>query len=785
MYDMPDLAIVSPGTAGMVLATAGVAVAGDAAGVDAHAATSANEATHAGRWRILITAKIDALTMSVGSSRFSRMVRKFPPWLLIPIGLGLYRVSTYEGDLWWVVGPLALLLDIGTVYVLLHLAERFPLGRGQPRRHLWAHATAAVVFVTTSIALQRAIQVLDPNALPADTLLHLIIGEFVSFLTWNGLAHAIVYLRRYHAAEAASLRVRADLAGAARKRAEAELRSFENEVNPRFLIGALRAAANQVKSAPHRTERLLVEIGDVVRAARPMARSTTLGNEIDALTPFITLERERLNQEIALTSTVESDVLDEPLPPLVLPALVRESLRTASASGIIAVEISAVEVEGPRGQLLQVDVSRTQQHTTRSKSSAEDGVLARTIDHLRSAYEGEAAIAVSRIDNGVRVSLTVPLEREQPPGDTPHSPEDALRPSTPAPRSRTRQMVLTIAFLVLFALNLNTALTRPRFNGVIPPAHLGVIEALHGAAGVTLILYLALRLTRSGFGARMLGAHAATAIGVGLVMALTKWLFTALAGHPYPPHTMANLVGRTVGAVTMYAVLAGVIGAFEYARRYTSAAQKGLRLNAELAEAERRRIEAELRALKAELNPHFLGNALTGASSLLQSDPAAARDVLTKLADVVGSVVSRVGTQEVTLQEELDSLAPFIAVEQSRFGERLSVQWNVDHDARAARVPHLILQPLLENAVKHGLAAPNGGRIVVGGRRIGAQLELTVQDDGVGIEQAKRATGVRRGGIGLSNSRARLEQLYGSDATLQLVPAPEVGTIVKVTLPWR
>jgi two-component system LytT family sensor kinase len=177
---------------------------------------------------------------------------------------------------------------------------------------------------------------------------------------------------------------------------------------------------------------------------------------------------------------------------------------------------------------------------------------------------------------------------------------------------------------------------------------------------------------------------------------------------------------------------------------------------------------------------------LTGASSVMQDDPAAARAVLTQLADVLGAIVARVGTQEVTLQEEIEGLASFIAVEQSRLGDRLVIQLDVDDDARAARVPHMILQPLVENAVKHGLAG-NGGRIVVAGRRDGDRLELFVRDNGVGPEQARRAKRTRPGGVGLSNSRARLEQLYGGEATLQLdaAPAPETGAVVKVSLPWH
>jgi two-component system LytT family sensor kinase len=714
------------------------------------------------------------------------MVRKFPPWLLIPIGIALFRSSVYEGELWWLLVLVALAADIGVLYVLVQLAERIPLGRGQPRRNLWAYVLTAAIFIATTGGLQELVLTRDHGAdHQSETLLHSILGEAFSFLVWTGLAHAIVYLRRYHAAEAQSLRLRLDLAAAARKSAEAELRSFENELNPRFLIGALRSAAEHVESDPARSDRLLVEIGDVVRAARPVSRSTTLGDEIDALQPFLSLERDRLNQDIVLTSRVEDELLDESLPPLVLPALVREALRGAAEGGSIAVDIVAESVESHTGRQLQVNVSRSQTGGASRRVAREDGVLSRTIDHLRSAYAGEATIEIAKLETGVRVTLTVPLADDEAAHNDTSTTQDAFPPARVNTSSRTQSLVIAVCFLTITALNINTAFTRTHLDGLSAPAALAIVEAVLGAAPITFILFVALRLTQRSSGARLVGLHAGAAVGLGILNGLHKWAFIAAAGYPYAPFTAQLFAARTLAGILAYAILASAIGAFEYARRFRTSEEKGLRLQAELAEADRRRIDAELRALKADLNPHFLGNALTGASSLMQTDPAAAREVLTKLADAVGSVVTRVGTQEVTLQEEIDSITPFIAVEQSRFGDRLSVHWNVDTEARAARVPHLILQPLVENAVKHGLAAPSGGQIIVGGRRMGERLELTVQDNGVGIEQAKHAKGVPRSGIGLSNSRARLEQLYGGSATLHLEPAPGAGTIVRVTLPLR
>jgi LytS/YehU family sensor histidine kinase len=237
--------------------------------------------------------------------------------------------------------------------------------------------------------------------------------------------------------------------------------------------------------------------------------------------------------------------------------------------------------------------------------------------------------------------------------------------------------------------------------------------------------------------------------------------------------------------VVSYGLLAGLAHAAEYWRRYRRTEAAGLRLRAELSEAGRRRAEAELRALKAELSPHFLGSALQDVSRLMRTDPAAADRVLAQLGDLLRSALARAATQEVTLREELEGLEPFLAIEQARLGDQLVVTREVDDAALDARVPHMILQPLVENAVKHGLAPRRGpGRIELAAHLTRGRLELSVRDNGVGPDAAaqSRGTALRRG-VGLSNVRARLVELYGGDASLELRAAPGGGAIARLSLP--
>jgi LytS/YehU family sensor histidine kinase len=242
----------------------------------------------------------------------------------------------------------------------------------------------------------------------------------------------------------------------------------------------------------------------------------------------------------------------------------------------------------------------------------------------------------------------------------------------------------------------------------------------------------------------------------------------------------------TVGFAFAYWLMAVLAHGWTYARHIRNAQASGLRLRAQLSEAARRRAEAQLRALKTELNPHFVGNALNAVSSLMRTDLAAADHMLAQVAELLRTTFAHTGTQEVTLREELEQLEPFLAVERARLGQPLEVRWNVDERALGGRVPHMILQPLLENAVRHGLAPRQGvGHIEVAARRGDGRLELLVRDDGIGLTEVPPRTRYRSGGVGLSNTRARLTELYGGAASLELFQDTAGGAIARLSIPWR
>jgi two-component system, LytTR family, sensor kinase len=193
---------------------------------------------------------------------------------------------------------------------------------------------------------------------------------------------------------------------------------------------------------------------------------------------------------------------------------------------------------------------------------------------------------------------------------------------------------------------------------------------------------------------------------------------------------------------------------------------------------------AELQTLKNQLHPHFLFNALNAVSTLITKDPTAAKRTVLQLAGLLRRLLADSETQEVPLAEEIAFARSYLEIEQVRFSNRLTVEISVDPQVAKSLVPHLLLQPLVENAVRHGIGpkeAPGAIRIEVA--LAGEKVLLTVLDDGVGRSRSPRKSD--GAGVGLVNLRARLKRLYGDAAGLECGDRPEGGFAARVALPMR
>jgi sensor histidine kinase YesM len=224
-----------------------------------------------------------------------------------------------------------------------------------------------------------------------------------------------------------------------------------------------------------------------------------------------------------------------------------------------------------------------------------------------------------------------------------------------------------------------------------------------------------------------------------------------------------------------YWALVAFVHALDYHRESQERELAAAQLQTQLA-------EAQLEALQRQLHPHFLFNTLNTISALMHRDVNAADEMLVQLSDLLRLTLDRVGTQQVPLKDEIDFLWKYLEIEQTRFGDRLQVHVNVEPEVLDAPVPNLILQPLVENALRHGIGPRvGGGRVDVSARQADGNLIMAVRDNGVGLSADK--LDALHSGVGLSNTRSRLENLYGNRHRFEFQTPSGGGLLVTIVIP--
>jgi two-component sensor histidine kinase len=268
-------------------------------------------------------------------------------------------------------------------------------------------------------------------------------------------------------------------------------------------------------------------------------------------------------------------------------------------------------------------------------------------------------------------------------------------------------------------------------------------------------------------------AIAATLTLFALVSTVTDhWYGLLPVPEPFWLHFRHAWIYQSPFAIVTYGATVGVAYAAESSRR-----------SRDLARLENELTQAQLRALRMQLNPHFLFNTLhTIAALVREHDERTAVELIERLGDVLRHVLRTSNEHEAPLASEVQFLQQYLEIEQARFGDRLQVSFTIDDGAEHALVPRLIVQPLVENALRHGLWPRAAlGRLTVAAQRRNGMLELRVSDDGLGLRDGWDADD----GLGLPNVRARLLRMYGGSARLALASPPSGGVVATITLPFR
>jgi two-component system LytT family sensor kinase len=374
---------------------------------------------------------------------------------------------------------------------------------------------------------------------------------------------------------------------------------------------------------------------------------------------------------------------------------------------------------------------------------------------------------------------------------------------TPQPNQKfslsTREIVLIFAFWTFLAtLSAVNRLLDPRGFGFrmsspAGPIALAFIESWLWAAFTPFILWLSSWSSsrRDGGWARSPWIRIPLLILLGIGVAIAVYALLDLARYLIIDPVPIRRGGRGGGGRTAFAPLRE-IGRFRFLNQllvYMAVLATGFAREFFLRDQRRQRqavhlqaqlAEARLDALRMQINPHFLFNTLHAVSALVERDPGGVRRMIARLSELLRHTIDSHATDEVPLREELAFLRRYIEIMEIRFQGRLNVNMAVDETILDALVPNLILQPIVENALEHGVNRAAGeGQITISARRDGDRLVLSVRDNGPGVDAQNES------GVGLANTRARLEQLYGERAVLTLGNADGGGTLAEITLPYH
>ncbi|HEY0018523.1 MAG TPA: histidine kinase [Longimicrobium sp.] len=606
------------------------------------------------------------------------------------------------------------------------------------------------------------------------------------FGVYTVFAHGMLYGERHHAQEREELRLRGEMAESTADRMRAQVRALRMEWSPRFLTGTLESIGDLLSRDVAAAKRLLLGLSSVLRRTLAHARMETvrLEQEVEFVREVLRVEALR-RPGLQVEWEIGDEALEMPVPHLSLVTMVYQAVQD-DVAGPARIRISAA-ADGA-DVLLRVDAPGV---------PFGEGMDAAAAAGVHGGYAFRRA---PLDDGGVRVELR--CASEPPPPEPRPAPDfratDATGPRSGSPAAEAREpavgrgleMGTYGAFLLFYTLltvyteyvdvgDGSVVLTAPAWVYV---AGMGAYATLWWASMALAARALSTRFPfRRGEWRGRLAVHLLGALAVALLNAVVYFPFQRLV-----------LEGGSVqigfsaywewGDLAMYPPLAGIAHGFIYAREYHARRISELRLRSLLWESELSRTGAELQALKAELNPHFLFNALNTVSSLMHVRVDEARRVVAHLSALLRRVLQSASLQEVTVAEEVEFIRLYMEIEQARFGDALRIDYDVEPATLHARVPHLLVQPLVENAVKHGLRPREGtGRVVLSARRAGHWLELVVADDGVGPAHAPAADGT---GTGLANVRQRLRQLYGADHAFQLAAAPGGGARASVRIPF-
>jgi two-component system, LytTR family, sensor kinase len=560
---------------------------------------------------------------------------------------------------------------------------------------------------------------------------------------------------------------------------QAQIESLKMQIDPDFVFKSLDQLTYLMHREIDEADNMVARLGDYLRVTLENSRNSevSLSEEIEFLKCYIEIENIMTPNLLDIQFDIDPDTLCRDVPSLILQAPVEDAIRNRSDLKTLKIEARKTD---SKLILTIIDSQNLIQHSKGPR-------VQQLIERLNTLYETQIQMRSFIDPEGDKTQIEIPLILEKQ-NSTEIIADDSqtmdVQPLYETSSSPVRKWLVTIGVFtglaVYFLLSRAMVLISKGLTVNWPSQLLDTSGWFIWALITPIILKLSAKypLNRKHFLKHFSIHFCALALAwfsATLAMISVRW--AANLGQI----SFSELLPREFARspfwfdILCYGTIMAVESSVRYYRRFERGKIRAAKLNSQLG-------RARLQALKMQLHPHFLFNALNSLSELMQEDLAAAQKMIKNLEKFLQLTMKSNHVLQIPFEEELEFLKCYLAIEHVRFQNRLQIKMDIEPQILKVPVPNLVLQPLVENAIRHGIAPrKTAGQIEIKASRKNGMLMVSIQDNGPGLNRSQRKT--LPGGLGLSNTRERLTQLYGNSHRFEMINAPEGGLIVMLEIP--
>ena len=683
----------------------------------------------------------------------------------------------------------------GLLFPLLHhVSQRFPFDKARWKKNLLVH-----LGIAFSVAFFHAVFQVKFNDwlpyVPAEERKSMFNGFFVGMVMWRMLiysavisvSHAIEYYRKFREAELQGTRIEARIL-------RAQMEALKMQLNPDFVFETLRSITDFMHRNLATADKMIARLGDFLRLTLDTSGTSRvpLRKELEFVRCYLEIQKLRLQKNPQVQFQIDPEGLDFQVPNLILHSLIQEAMeRRQNAQDFDALLDVRVQTDP---DCLKIEVT----------DALKDGAIPgrqNLHERLQQVYGSGFRLLSADFEGGRKTIAEIPqIEEAQVESDIIDAPEPSEeraaelewlhRTNVPEEAPKPERSSLWLTFFVsagIFTIVGLFFMLRETLVRLVNKEYVDFAEQFTyfgmwylWAIATPYIIYFSKKfpLERKDLAKNLL-LHIANSGFVLITMAfvdLCIWYMTKPQTDAFWTFIFKTFRFSDFSVdVLMYWTIVAVAYAARYYREYRRGEIRAHKLRAQLA-------RAQLQALKMQLHPHFLFNTLNSISELMQEDLEIAEKMMSHLERFLLLTIRNSEAQEVPFEMELEFLKCYLEIEHVRFQDRLSVHMDIEPQTMDVQVPNLLLQPIVENAIRHGIAnRSSAGHIDIRAVRTDGRLQVRVQDDGPGLPESRPANG--RKGLGLSNTRERLQQIYGRRYRFDLENAPEGGLVVTLEIP--